>query len=110
LTNVAGSLTINSGAISGSTGDAFLVSGGTVTVIDAGTVSNVTGRHVNISGKTASGNVTFSGALSGTGTGVFLDNNDGAVVTFAGGMALSTGTNAAFTATNGGTVVATQNN
>src|SRR5262249_21039850 len=53
----------------------------------------------------------FSGAISdtgsGTGTGVFLNSNTGATINFSGALTLSTGSNAGFTATGGGTVTAT---
>jgi hypothetical protein len=109
LTALAGNLTINGGAISGSA-TGFLVSGGTGTVSYAGTITSGAGsRTVNVTGKTG-GTVTFSGAVTDNGTGISLTTNTGATINFTGGIAASTGTNAAFAATGGGTVSATQNN
>lgn len=110
LNALTGSLTINGGAISGSTNTAFAVTGGTGNVTYAGSVAAGAGvRSVNIANKTA-GIVNFNGAVGGTGTGVSLTTNTGATINFNGGLNLSTGANAAFTATGGGTVNATQNN
>ena len=54
--------------------------------------------------------MTFTGAITDTGPGIFLNANTGSTITFTGGLALTTGANPAFTATGGGTVTATQNN
>ncbi|HEY0108181.1 MAG TPA: Ig-like domain-containing protein, partial [Fibrella sp.] len=110
LTNVAGSLTATGGSLSGLTGDDIAINGGTIAVTYPGPISNTSGRSINISNKTASGNVTFSGSITDTGTGILLDNNDGATINFNGGLTLNTGTNAAFTAINGGTVNVTGTN
>ena len=48
--------------------------------------------------------MALSGAVSGTGQGVFLNSNTGATMNFTGGVVLNTGANAAFMATGGGTV------
>ncbi|MBK9607089.1 MAG: Ig-like domain repeat protein [Betaproteobacteria bacterium] len=85
LTRISGSLAMNAGALSGSTGVAFGVSGSTATVGYAGSITNATG-------------------------GISLTSNTGGTINFTGGMNLSTGANPAFTATGGGTVSATQNN
>lgn len=109
LNAITGSVVISGGAISGST-TGFLVTGGTGTVSYAGTVaSGASARSVNVNGKTG-GTVTFSGAITDNGTGISLTSNGGATVTFSGGIAASTGTSAAFTATGGGTINVTQNN
>jgi Bacterial Ig domain/Carboxypeptidase regulatory-like domain len=106
--NSAASISLGSGALSGATADEFFVNGGTVTLTYAGTINTTAaGAHpVNISNKTSSGNVTFTGAISaGTSSaGVNLDNNDGALITFRGGLQLTTTTNTAFNAINGGTI------
>ncbi|HEV2802033.1 MAG TPA: lamin tail domain-containing protein [Pyrinomonadaceae bacterium] len=122
LINTLGSLTMNGGAISGAAGDAFRVgngtasSGGTANITYNGTISTSAARPVNIDNKT-SGTVSFGGVpssgtamISSTSNGVLLNNNTGATINFTGGLNLSTGGNAAFTATGGGTVNATQNN
>ncbi|HZG54392.1 MAG TPA: Ig-like domain-containing protein, partial [Pyrinomonadaceae bacterium] len=109
LTNVPGSLVMNGGSISGAAGDAFRVNGGTANITYNGTISTALARPVNVDNKTG-GTVAFGGAVSSTSNGVLLNNNAGATINFTGGLNLSTGANAAFTATGGGTVNATQNN
>ncbi len=111
-TTLAGTLTISAGALSGATSDAFVISGtgtSSANITDNGTINNTTARPVNIQSKN-SGTLTFAGAVTGTGNGVLLNSNTGATINFTGGINLSTGVNAAFTATGGGTVNATQNN
>ncbi|MBK9051530.1 MAG: cadherin-like domain-containing protein [Chloroflexi bacterium] len=103
LSGVAGTLNLGAGALSGSTGNAFTVSGGTATVSYSGTITNSTADAVIIQNKTA-GTVTLSGAVNSTGTGITLANNTGATIQFTGGITLNTGTNEAFTATGGGTL------
>ena len=87
VTNASGSLAMNGGALSGSTGASLTVSGSTATVSYAGSITN----------------------LSGAGE-ISLTNNTGGTINLTGGMSLSTGANTAFTATGGGTVNVTQNN
>jgi hypothetical protein len=110
LTNVAGASTLGGGVLSGATGTAFNVDGGTGTFSYSGTITqaNVAQRPVSVANKTG-GSVTFSGAITAnTGPtlplGIALTNNTGATITFQGGLTLNTGANAAFTATGGGTV------
>ncbi|MFL6531445.1 MAG: LamG-like jellyroll fold domain-containing protein, partial [Chthoniobacterales bacterium] len=106
-------LTIGSDCtIGGAGGGAFSLVGGAGTVNVAAPITSATGRSVNVANR-GTGVVTFFAAVSDTGAGVFLDNNDQAgqaTITFSAGLSLSTGANAAFTATNGGIVNATQNN
>ena len=111
LSNVSGDLGIsNAGsAISGATGADILISGGALSLTYPGTITNTAGRSLEIQNKTG-GTVTFSGAISDSGTGIFLNSNIGTTINFTGGLNLSTGANPAFTATGGGTVSATQNN
>jgi hypothetical protein len=60
-----------------------------------------------VSGATA-GTKSFTGAITdgndGDGSGISVTGNPGATVTFSGGLTLSTGASAAFTATGGGTI------
>src|SRR5207237_4645181 len=73
----------------------------------AGTISNSSGRTVQVTNRNTGspGLVQFTGSITSTGgTGVNLDNNDNGTITFSGGLVLSTGANTAFNATNGGTV------
>ncbi|MEK6336042.1 MAG: Ig-like domain-containing protein [Acidobacteriota bacterium] len=108
LSAIGGSSTLGTGALSGATAEEFFITGAnsTVTLTYDGTISTTAAasRPVSISGKTTSGNVTFNGAVSGTGNGVLLDNNDGATITFRGGLTLTTTINTAFSAINGGTI------
>ena len=105
LTAIAGTLTITTGAISGASGDDFFISAGTGTISYGGTITNSSAHSVSVQNKTG-GSVTFSGAITDTAgsTGINLFSNTGATITFRGGLNLTTTTNAAFTATTGGTV------
>jgi hypothetical protein len=105
LSNLAGTLIANGGALSGSTGTAFNVDQGTANVTYAGSIASGV-RTVSITNRTG-GTVTLSGAISETGTGIFLSTNTGSTITFSGAVTASTGANPAFTATGGGTVNAT---
>ncbi|MGH9871508.1 MAG: beta strand repeat-containing protein, partial [Pyrinomonadaceae bacterium] len=116
LVGLNGTFTLAGGALSGATGNALHVDGGTAGLTYSGTISNSGARQVNIINKTG-GTVALSGAIGGTGTGIFLNANNGATLNFTGGIALSTAANAAFTATgpgpaatSGGTINVTQNN
>jgi large repetitive protein len=115
LNAVAGSPSVsdNTSALSGSTGNELEITGGGGSFTYPGSITNSgTNKAVNVTGKTG-GTIALSGAVTdngGTGDGVFLNSNTGATITFSGGLDLSTGATAAFTATGGGTVTATQNN
>ncbi len=61
------------------------------------------GRSVEVTNRTG-GTATFSGAVTDTGSGINLGSNTGATINFSGGITASTGTNAAFAASGGGTV------
>lgn len=77
---------------------------------DIGTSISTAGssRSVEVTNSGAAGgsSITFSGAITDTGAGINLDNNDqnggDATVTFSGGLTLNTGGNTAFNFTNGG--------
>ncbi|MCQ4166074.1 beta strand repeat-containing protein [Tahibacter harae] len=93
LTTVNGTVDLGTGALSGATGTSFNVSGGTVAVTYAGSMSKTSaGLLIDVQNK-ASGNITLSGALSATnGTGINLSNVDSnftasGVVTLNGGDA-----------------------
>jgi hypothetical protein len=73
---------------------------------------SVSGTGILIQGSDT--NFTFTGAVgitaTGTGRGVYLDNNDGGTVTFSGGgngLDIITAGGAGFSAVNGGTIVVT---
>ncbi|REJ85500.1 MAG: tandem-95 repeat protein [Acidobacteria bacterium] len=112
LLNVADgttSSTFSAGAgssISNATGTAFFVDGGNATVSYAGSISNGAGRSVVVQNRNAD-SVTFTGAITDTGTGILVNSNTGSTIGFTGTLGLSTGANAAFTATGGGTVTST---
>jgi hypothetical protein len=80
LTTVTGgTLTISAGSISGATGAAFLVSGGSVSVTDNGTVSQATATQPLVSVAAGhTGTLTFGANVTATnGTGLQFDNADG---------------------------------
>jgi Bacterial Ig domain/Bacterial cadherin-like domain len=91
-------------SIGSATGTAFNLDGGNATVSYAGTINNTAGRSVAVQNRTAD-TATFTGAITDSGAGILLNSNNAAsTTTFAGGLSLSTGANAAFTATSGGVV------
>ncbi|MEK7952936.1 choice-of-anchor Q domain-containing protein [Luteolibacter soli] len=110
LTTITGSLNATTVSMTGVTGDLFNINGGTVTLglpanyAFSGTTG--TGRSLNISNRGAGGNLTFNNKIINTGAGILLDNNDAATITFRS-LNLTTATNTAFSAINGGTVVVT---
>lgn len=107
LTNVADGTTTAtvSGSVASSitnaTGADFLIDGGNATVSYAGTITDATGTVLSVANTTAD-TKTFTGAI-GSGV-VSLTNNTGATISIRGGLALSTGASAAFSATGGGTI------
>ncbi len=110
LTNMAGTFTMDGGAISGvGSGGGVTIAGGTGTIAIGAAITTTAGRSVSVQNRTA-GTVSFSGAITDSSLGLLLHANTGATIAFSGGLALTTGTNQAFTATGGGTVTATQNN
>lgn len=79
LSTITGSLTITNGAISGATGTAFTISGGTVSVTYGGNITQANNAAlVSIIGGHATGTITFNtGTLSATnGNGLQFDNAD----------------------------------
>jgi hypothetical protein len=109
LTNVSGAVTVTNATFTNTSGAEVLINQGTGNVSVAATLSSNAGRSIDIQNRTG-GIVTFSGPITDTGQGIFLNANTGSTINFTGGLALSTTTNPAFTATGGGTVSATQNN
>jgi hypothetical protein len=113
LVSVSGNLTMNGGSLTNATGTTFAIggaaagSGGASNVTYAGTITDDLGTLVNVRNATG-GTKLFSGAITdgndGDGNGISLTGNTGATINFTGGLTLSTGANAAFTATGGGTV------
>jgi hypothetical protein len=112
LTNVGASVTINGGEVKNTTTSGIIINQGAGNITDSGKVTVSAGQAIAVTNVSAGAAIAFSGAVSATGgTGVLLDNNDqggsGGGITFSGGVTLSTATNAAFTATNGGKVTVT---
>jgi hypothetical protein len=106
LNSVAGTIGLGNGAMSGATGDAFGVIGGTANVTYFGTIASGGARSVSVASKTG-GTISLNGTVTDTDSGIALTNNTGATIAFTGTLTLSTGTNAAFSATGGGTVSST---
>ena len=109
LTNIAGTVTMNGGALSGASGRAIDISGapGTGNITYAGTISN-SGTGIQVANKSG-GTVTFSGGTKTLNTGanaaVTLSSNTGATINFTnGGLAITTAAGTGFSATGGGTV------
>jgi len=103
LTDVKGNLDINAGSISGAAGNAFNVSGGSVSVTDKGTIAQSNNAALlNVSGK-HTGTLTFSGALSATnGSGLQFNDADGSYNVNAASSSLTlNGGNAGLSITNG---------
>jgi uncharacterized repeat protein (TIGR01451 family) len=108
LTTVTGTFSAPSGSSITNAGTTdFNISGGTANVTYNGTITDDVGQLVSVA-NTTGGTKSFTGAITdgndGDGSGISLTNNTGATITFNGGLTLSTGANAAFTATGGGTV------
>ena len=108
LVNTTGTFSAPTGStITNAAGTDFFISGGTVNSTYNGTITDDVGTLVSVANSTG-GTKVFAGAISdgfdGDGSGISLTNNTGATVRFSGGVELSTGANAAFTATGGGTV------
>lgn len=105
LTSVNGNIIVTTGNLSGASGNAVNIVGGTAAMSFGTSISNTTAKAVNIQNKT-SGTVSFSAAINslGAGTGISLLNNTGTTITFNGSLTLNTGSNTAFTATGGGTL------
>ena len=104
-------------SITNPTGTAFNINGGAANMTYNGTIYDNIGTIVAIANSTG-GTKIFAGAIddldgtgdpiaggtAGNGGGILLTNNTGATIRFNGGIDLSTGPAAAFTATGGGTV------
>jgi len=93
LTTVTGSITFGGGSMTGATGAAFAVSGGSVSTTYTGSITQASNNAlVSVSGGHATGTITFNtGTLSATnGTGLQFDNADGTYV-FTGTTTLNGG-------------------
>ncbi|MEQ1862398.1 MAG: SdrD B-like domain-containing protein, partial [Chthoniobacteraceae bacterium] len=108
LFNATGSFTTTGGTITSVTGTDVDITGttntGTVTI--AGSITNTVGGFINIDNH-ETGNVTFSGNLSTTTSGISVANSNSGTITFSGGTkTLSTGAATAvnLTGNGGGTI------
>lgn len=115
LASILGTLNLGSGALSGASSHALVVTTGSGTVNYSGTITNTTAKAVQVAGKTGgtvalSGAITISGAGTGTSSGIDLTTNTGATINLTGPIAAVTGANTAFNATGGGTLAVTNVN
>ncbi|QND67822.1 hypothetical protein HB777_30340 [Mesorhizobium loti] len=108
--NVTGTVALGSGALSGATSVALIVSGGTTAVSYSGSVtkSDGTGLAVAVANRlVGAGLVSLSGNLTvdTSGVGIAIDNNAGGSVTLSGASNSLTGTGTGIAITNntGGT-------
>ena len=114
LDNVAGTFNAAAGSIQNAADQDIDITGNnagdTANITYGGSITDDTGVLVNVSGQNG-GTKDFNGAITdgndGDGSGISLTNNTGATVNLYGGVTLSTGSNAAFLATGGGTVAVT---
>lgn len=117
LTNCAGTFTVNGGTITNPTGTGVLISGGSVVFSSSEVITDNSGFAVDVDNHD-SGNVTFSGNITSTGTGIRVQNCGGGIKTFSGSSKnLTTTTNnavsllsnagATITFSNGGLVIST---
>ena len=117
LTNCGGTFTVNGGTITNPTGTGVLISGGSVVFSSSEVITDNTGFAVDVDNHD-SGNVTFSGNITSTGTGIRVQNCGGGTKTFSGtSKSLTTSTNnavsllsnagATITFSNGGLVIST---
>lgn len=102
LNSASGTLTMNGGGISNSTGPGVSITNSTVTSTYNGAVtSSPSSRSVDLQNNTG-GTHTFGGLVTDMGQGINLVNNTGATMNFNGGLNLSTGANPGLNATGGG--------
>jgi hypothetical protein len=106
---MTGSFNISAGSISGSTGVAFNVNGGTFNIDDNGSIAKTSsGQAISLVNHTA-GTINFDGSVASTSssTGINLTGNTSAVMTFDGGVNVSTSSGTGLNATGGGTLIVT---
>jgi hypothetical protein len=103
VSNNAGALVINGGAIGATTpttAESVLIDGGNGNLNIATDIVNTTANSIAISNRTG-GTVTLSGNINDTGLGINASNNTGGVVNFSGSdKTLNTGANDAVTLVN----------
>jgi len=118
LTNCSGTFTVNGGTITNPTGTGVLISGGSVVFSSSGIISKTNaGFAVDIDNHD-SNNITFSGNITSTGSGIRVQNCNGGIKTFSGAskslttsantaVTLSSNTGATINFTGGGLVIST---
>ncbi len=104
LNAATGTFTAAGGTLSGASGPDVAITGGTVDFTYSGAITDATGLAVGVS-NASGGTKDFNGAIGAAG--IALTNNAGATMRFDGPLSLNTGVSPAFSATGGGTVVAT---
>jgi hypothetical protein len=102
-----GAFTANGGTLLDQTARGVDVAGGAGNVTVGASISTTaSGRSVEVTGH-GGVVVDFNGPIDDDGLGIHLDSNTGSIIRFDGQLDLDTGSNTAFNATNGGTVVVT---
>lgn len=97
FTNASGTISVNNSNVINAAGAALRVNGGNADVSLDGDISNSVGRSVVLENRTG-GNVTLSGTINDTGTGLLVQNNSGGSAEFSGaGVVINTGANVAVT-------------
>ncbi len=96
-----GSFATTGGTIQAVTGNDVDISGGTGAVTIAENITNTAARSVSVINRPVlASNITLSGTLNDTGTGVFINNNTSGTIAFVGSSkVISTGASAAVTLT-----------
>ncbi|RBP48754.1 inverse autotransporter beta domain-containing protein [Arenicella xantha] len=111
--NDGATININGGNVQNAAAAAVSISNSSGSATYAGTINNSAGRSLHVFTNEGGGVVNITGAITDTGAGIVLENNDvggDATINISGGMNLSTGTDNAFTAVNGGDVTVTGSN
>lgn len=117
LTNCEGTFTVNGGTITNPSGTGVLISGGFVVFNSSGVITDNSGFAVDVDNHD-SGNVSFSGNITSTGTGIRVQNCGGGTKTFSGAsknlttsnnnaVSLLSNTGSTINISNGGLVIST---
>jgi co-chaperonin GroES (HSP10) len=112
-TVTGGAISVNGGSIAGATTRGVDINAAQTNItITSSIASSASGRSVEVtnSGKSGGSTIAFSGGITDAGLGIALDNNDqngGATINFTGALNIDSTTNTGFSATNGGTINAT---
>lgn len=104
LSNASGTFVAGPGTLSGGSGTEVALTDSPLDFRLDANVNNTAGQLVTVAGS-GGGTKDFNGRLVSSASGIGLTNNGGTTIRFDGGLALTTSTNAGFSATGGGTVV-----